>query len=666
MSSPPTYYTTPSTPTSSINSPKNQPNGLLQIGTPQRQNSTEHGHFVGPSNQTPSQPNSRVAHQQQPQPVQPLADDANSVVQAEESLKTLILKLIGQFEHYGLGSAHLPRFEAAITRAVTFLDVIEVIKDMVDVLFAHVNAVTQSGVGSIARKDESRDAMSAHDSVIRSLGGGSLMPDYSGLQSRIQELEGQKKEQLKEIIWHERERTRLEMKVKELMWEVEELKSNQQESYPRKTFPEAETEYQPSNARENPTGGSSKFFSRYEKPSKQSVSPRSDIRSNESPDLGSFQSKNIKMRRTCSRGEETEGDQSKAKVRKNLKDIIKGSKRPESSGLLGTKQTLTQSSSQKKVSLHPSFVQEQLQGVQLNLSSKFGSTVHNRTKSAKERLALRLAAGESRMQTLGSKTSHSKFVSYPTQPNEDTMPLQEPKPIRRGLPKAKSPPRSKPCPNLLLSPDPSRTAAPKYNHSTLLETFGSPAARKKHSKLAELLLSQSGVSAQRPKQQRQAGATNTSSDKTVNWPQTGGLSVGLSPRGSNKPGSRSSRRVAGNVSPRGMAPWGSGGIFGGEATGIPVPMLNLGGNLDHSSGLSSPKLMNVTTINNILAQNLVNKQQSNTFQVFNLGSKKGYTTNLDAGTGEVYISNEPALGISQSRKSLKKPKNLPAAHPLLN
>lgn len=656
MSSPPTYYTTPSTPTSSINSPKNQ---LMALGLPD--GPTQHHHLeqdqrADARNQLRYQPNNGVDHQQ-PQPVQPLADDSNSIIQAEESLKTLILKLIAQFERYGLGSLHLPRFEAAITRAVTFLDVIEVIKDMVDVLFVHVNGLMLlSGGESQVRREESHGGISARDSVIRSLERGSLLPESAALQTRIQELEADKKEQLKEIIWHERERGRLEMKVKELLWEVDELKAQLSESYPRKTLAEADTEFQASIARENPTGGSSKFFTRYEKPFKQSVSPRSHVRSNDSPELGSFQSKNLKMRRTCSRGEEPEADQSKARARKNLKDIIKGSKRPESSGLLGTKQTLTQSNSQKKVSLHPSFVQEQLQGVQLNLSTKFGSTVHNRTKSAKERLAQRLAAGESRMQTLGSKTSHSKFVSYPTLQNEDTIPLQEPKPIRRGLPKAKSPPRSKPSSNPLLSPDPVRPQAPKYNHSTLLESFGSPGVRKKHSKLAELLLSQSGVSASRSKQQLPGGATNTSSDKTVNWPNLGGLGVGLSPRSSNKPGSRSSRRVAGNVSPRGMAPWGAAGIFGPETNGIPVPMLNLGGSLDNSSGLHSPKLMNVTTINNILAQNLVNRQHSNTFQVINLGSKKGYTTNLDAGTGEVYLSHEPALGVSQSRKSLKKPK----------
>ncbi len=38
---------------------------------------------------------------------------------------------------------HLTKFEAEITNSVTFLDVIEVIKRMVDVLFGHVNSLTK-------------------------------------------------------------------------------------------------------------------------------------------------------------------------------------------------------------------------------------------------------------------------------------------------------------------------------------------------------------------------------------------------------------------------------------------------------------------------------------------------------------------------------------------
>ena len=43
---------------------------------------------------------------------------------------------------YELDQLHLSKFETEISRAVTFLDVIEVIKRMVDILFIHVNMLT--------------------------------------------------------------------------------------------------------------------------------------------------------------------------------------------------------------------------------------------------------------------------------------------------------------------------------------------------------------------------------------------------------------------------------------------------------------------------------------------------------------------------------------------
>lgn len=54
-----------------------------------------------------------------------------------------MIKFIAQYELYELDQAHLNKFEAEITSAVTFLDVIEVIKKMVDVLFAHINNLTK-------------------------------------------------------------------------------------------------------------------------------------------------------------------------------------------------------------------------------------------------------------------------------------------------------------------------------------------------------------------------------------------------------------------------------------------------------------------------------------------------------------------------------------------
>lgn len=42
-----------------------------------------------------------------------------------------------------MDQVHLSRFEAEITNSLTFLDVIEVIKKMVDVLFNHINALTK-------------------------------------------------------------------------------------------------------------------------------------------------------------------------------------------------------------------------------------------------------------------------------------------------------------------------------------------------------------------------------------------------------------------------------------------------------------------------------------------------------------------------------------------
>lgn len=53
------------------------------------------------------------------------------------------MQFIAQYELYELDQAHLNKFEAEITSAVTFLDVIEVIKKMVDVLFAHINNLTK-------------------------------------------------------------------------------------------------------------------------------------------------------------------------------------------------------------------------------------------------------------------------------------------------------------------------------------------------------------------------------------------------------------------------------------------------------------------------------------------------------------------------------------------
>ena len=76
-------------------------------------------------------------------------DNETSTALAEESLKDLIMKvqkqliqLIGQFELYELDQLHLSKFETEISRSVTFLDVIEVIKRMVDILFIHVNMLT--------------------------------------------------------------------------------------------------------------------------------------------------------------------------------------------------------------------------------------------------------------------------------------------------------------------------------------------------------------------------------------------------------------------------------------------------------------------------------------------------------------------------------------------
>lgn len=51
--------------------------------------------------------------------------------------------MISQYELYEIDQQHLTKFEAEITKAVTFLDVIEVIKRMVDILFTHVNNLTK-------------------------------------------------------------------------------------------------------------------------------------------------------------------------------------------------------------------------------------------------------------------------------------------------------------------------------------------------------------------------------------------------------------------------------------------------------------------------------------------------------------------------------------------
>lgn len=82
-------------------------------------------------------------------PTQPKDIDENSTALAEESLKELIMKvrypqqIINQFELYELDQQHLNKFETEISKAVTFLDVIEVIKQMIDVLMAHINSLTK-------------------------------------------------------------------------------------------------------------------------------------------------------------------------------------------------------------------------------------------------------------------------------------------------------------------------------------------------------------------------------------------------------------------------------------------------------------------------------------------------------------------------------------------
>ena len=82
-------------------------------------------------------------------PTQPKDIEENSTALAEESLKELIMKvrspqqIINQFELYELDQQHLNKFETEISKAVTFLDVIEVIKQMIDVLMAHINSLTK-------------------------------------------------------------------------------------------------------------------------------------------------------------------------------------------------------------------------------------------------------------------------------------------------------------------------------------------------------------------------------------------------------------------------------------------------------------------------------------------------------------------------------------------
>jgi len=44
---------------------------------------------------------------------------------------------------YELDNAHLNKFEAEISSSLTFLDIIEVIKKMLDVLFTHINTLTR-------------------------------------------------------------------------------------------------------------------------------------------------------------------------------------------------------------------------------------------------------------------------------------------------------------------------------------------------------------------------------------------------------------------------------------------------------------------------------------------------------------------------------------------
>lgn len=55
----------------------------------------------------------------------------------------MMIQIINQFELYELDQQHLNKFESDISKAVTFLDVIEVIKQMVDVLMGHVNGLTK-------------------------------------------------------------------------------------------------------------------------------------------------------------------------------------------------------------------------------------------------------------------------------------------------------------------------------------------------------------------------------------------------------------------------------------------------------------------------------------------------------------------------------------------
>lgn len=114
------------------------------------------------------------------------------------------MQFIAQYELYELDQAHLNKFEAEITSAVTFLDVIEVIKKMVDVLFAHINNLTKD-LYEFSHYDQNE--LESNKAKY-----------YENLEKEIKIQEKLRREQVKELVQSDKDK-------KTLLEELESLKN---------------------------------------------------------------------------------------------------------------------------------------------------------------------------------------------------------------------------------------------------------------------------------------------------------------------------------------------------------------------------------------------------------------------------------------------------------
>lgn len=71
------------------------------------------------------------------------ASDDNDMDKIEESLRSLVVKVFKYYEKYDIQDKYLEVFENAIEKCEDFIEVIEVIKEMISTLMTHVQSITR-------------------------------------------------------------------------------------------------------------------------------------------------------------------------------------------------------------------------------------------------------------------------------------------------------------------------------------------------------------------------------------------------------------------------------------------------------------------------------------------------------------------------------------------